>query len=175
MIAVAAVDSNWGIGNKGGLLERIPEDMRFLKKITSGKVVVMGRKTLQSLPGQKPLRNRRNIILSAKGRFDADGLVVCRTPEELFHILSRYPPDDIFILGGESVYNLLLPYCNEAFITMIHRPYEADRHFPNLDDVAAWSVAWVSETMNFGDISYNRVKYRNDIPQVYAESRTNKG
>ncbi|HHV99383.1 MAG TPA: dihydrofolate reductase [Clostridiaceae bacterium] len=161
MKAIVNVDLNWGIGYKGNLLQRIPEDMKFFKKTTIGKVVVMGRKTFESLPGQEPLKDRVNIILSAKGEFGDDRLIVCRSLGELFAELKKYPGDDIFIIGGESVYSLLLPYCSEAYVTKVQNTYEADTYFKNLDEDESWELVTESETKDYNGIKFKFVTYEN--------------
>jgi len=161
MKAIAAVDLNWGIGYKGNLLERIPEDMKFFKKTTIGKVVVMGRKTFESLPGKEPLKDRVNIILSTKGEFGDGRIKVCRSLDDLFCELKQYNEDDVFVIGGESVYSLLLPYCSEAYITKIENSYEADTYFKNLDKDESWELTYESETKTYNGIKYKFAKYEN--------------
>ncbi|MDX9872308.1 MAG: dihydrofolate reductase, partial [Clostridia bacterium] len=114
MKAIVAVDMNWGIGYKGNLLLRIPEDMQFFKQMTLGKVVIMGRETFESLPGKTPLKDRINIILSKNMDSENVNIIVRRSLNEIFHELKRYNSDDVFVIGGESVYTQLLPYCTEA-------------------------------------------------------------
>lgn len=161
MKAIAAVDLNWGIGYKGNLLVRIPEDMKFFKKTTVGKVVVMGRKTFESLPGKEPLKDRVNIVLSSNRDFEANGITVCHTLDELLHELKKYPEEDIFIIGGEVVYALLLPYCTEAYITKINNKYEADKYFINLDEDKAWKLVFESDAITHNNIEFKFTKYVN--------------
>jgi len=165
MKAIAAVDLNWGIGYRGNLLERIPEDMKFFKKATIGKVVVMGRKTFESLPGKKPLKDRVNIVLTTKGKFDDDGVKVCSSLDELLCELKQYSEDDVFVIGGESVYSLLLPYCSEAYITKIENSYEADTYFKNLDEDDSWELTSESGTKDYNGIKFKFVKYENRNPK----------
>ena len=165
MKAIVNVDLNWGIGYKGNLLQRIPEDMKFFKRTTIGKVVVMGRKTYESLPGKEPLKDRVNIVLSAKGEFDDDRLIVCRSLDELFCELKKYNEDDVFVIGGESVYSLLLPYCSEAYITKIENSYEADTYFKNLDEDDSWELTSESGTKDYNGIKFKFVKYENRNPK----------
>ncbi|HOM01663.1 MAG TPA: dihydrofolate reductase [Acetivibrio sp.] len=166
MKAIVAVDLNWAIGCKGNLLERIPEDMRFFKQMTLGKVVVMGRKTFESLPGKEPLKDRVNIILSKSGDFENDKIIVCPSLDELFCELKKYNSDDIFIIGGEAVYTLLLPYCSEAYVTKIDNEYPADKYFPNLDEMGEWEQVSISEAKEYNNIRYSFLKYVNKSPKV---------
>lgn len=155
MKAIAAVDLNWGIGYKGKLLQRIPEDMKYFKQMTLGKVVVMGRETLESLPGTEPLSGRTNIVLTASRHFSDDRFIVCRSLEQLFAEIKKYNSDDVFVIGGESVYSQLLPYCTEAYITRINKAYEADKYFPDLDKLEDWKCK------SAGDINiYNGIEFR---------------
>ncbi|MGE5329110.1 MAG: dihydrofolate reductase [Deltaproteobacteria bacterium] len=159
MKAIAAVDSNWGIGYKGDLLAHIPEDMKFFKQTTLGKIVVMGRETFESLPGKQPLKGRINIVLTKNTKID--DVKICNSINELFEELEKYPTDDVFVIGGESIYNQLLPFCSEVFITKIEKEYKADKHFKNLDEDEAWKVIYEGEMQNYNDVKYRFVKYAN--------------
>lgn len=159
MKIIVAVDQNWGIGYKGELLQRIPEDMKFFKQMTMGHVVIMGRGTFESLPGKEPLKNRVNIILSKI--LNDDRVVVCRSLDELFQELVKYHPDDLYVIGGEAVYDLLLPYCAEAYITKIKNTYPADKYFRNMDEDEAWKVESESDRQNYNGVEYSFVKYIN--------------
>jgi len=165
MKAILSADLNWGIGNKGNLLQRVPEDMKRFKQMTVGKVVVMGRETFESLPGQQPLVDRVNIVLSRNGQFDCEGLIVCRSLEELFQRIVSYPKGDVFVIGGESVYTQLLPYCSEAYVTRFEKEFEADRHFPNLDEMENWVLVSKSDPGDFNGMSFRYLKYVNTSTQ----------
>ena len=119
MKLIAAVDKNWAIGNKGQLLVSIPQDQKMFRDETMGKVIVMGRKTLESLPGAQPLYGRTNIVLTADPDYKVKGASVCGSVEEVMELLRAYHTDDVYIIGGESVYRQFLPYCDEAQITWI--------------------------------------------------------
>lgn len=133
MKIIAAVDENWGIGKNGDLLEKIPEDQKFFKEITSGKVVVYGRKTLESLPGKRPLKDRINIILSTNKEYTVENGIVIHSVEELLQYLINFNSDNVFVIGGGTIYKQLLRYCDTAYITKICESYDADVWFPNLD------------------------------------------
>lgn len=135
--------------------------MKFFIQMTTSKVVVMGRETFESLPGMQPLKDRVNIILSRNGRFDDERLVICHSLDELFHELEKYPSDDVFVIGGESVYTQLLPYCSEVYVTRFEKTFEADRHFPNLDVLANWELVSKSEQSNYKDMDFRYLKYIN--------------
>lgn len=161
MKAIVAVDLNWGIGYQGKLLERIPEDMKFFKGTTTGKVVVMGRETFESLPGKEPLKDRVNIVLSKNESFTNDQVIICRSLAELFAEIKKYPTDDLFVIGGESVYTQLLPYCSEAFVTKIEKKYTADKYFINLDQAQTWELTSMSGMNSSNDLKYRFLKYLN--------------
>lgn len=132
------MDKNWGIGKDGALLFRIPEDMRHFRRMTTGKVVVMGRKTFESLPGGRPLAGRTNIVLSTDKAFSPAGATVCRSLRELKEELKRFGTDDVFVIGGQRVYEALLDYCRFAYITRYDRAFEADRRLPDIETCGGW-------------------------------------
>ncbi len=161
MKAILSADLKWGIGCNGRLLQRVPEDMRYFARMTTGKVVVMGRETLESFPGKQPLKDRVNIVLSRNGSFDDERLIVCRSLDELFAELKNYSSDDVFVIGGESVYRQLLPYCSDVYVTRFEKEFEADRHFPDLDDMSGWMLAPESERHVYNDMGFKYLKYIN--------------
>lgn len=165
MKAIVAVDLNWGIGYKGSLLQRIPDDMKNFKQMTTGKVVVMGQATFESLPGQEPLKDRINIVLSNDECFHNEKVTICRTLEELFGMLSKYPADDVFVIGGESVYTQLLDHCTEVYVTKIANTYTADKYFVNLDRSDVWKPASISGPFQYNDVEYCFVTYIKDQHQ----------
>ena len=163
MKIIVAVDSNWGIGCDGNLLQHIPEDMKFFKEKTIGNVVVMGRETFESLPGKNPLNNRVNIVLSRNNSFKDDRLIICKSIEETFKELEKYNNDEIFIIGGETIYKQFLPYCDELYITKIKNKYKADRFFPNVDIMENWELVEESEVKEYKDIKYIFSRYLKKI------------
>jgi dihydrofolate reductase len=167
MKAIASADLNWGIGRGGQLLQRVPDDMKHFRKMTTGKVVVMGRETFESLPGRQPLKDRVNIVLSRSADFNDDRIIICRFLEDLFNELGRYGTDDIFVIGGESVYTQLLPYCSEAYVTRFEKVFEADRRFPNLDAMDNWVLVEESERRFHNEIGFRFLKYINKSVQTY--------
>lgn len=159
MKMIVAVDKNWGIGKNNNLLVSIPADMKMFRQETSGKVVVMGRKTLESFPGGLPLKNRTNIVLTGNTDYQIKGAVVVHSLEELLEELKKYPEDQVYCIGGDSVYRLLLPYCDTAQVTKIDFAYEADRYFPNLDEMPEWQAVAESEEQTYFDLEYRFVRY----------------
>ena len=156
---IVAVDKNWGIGKNNDLLVSIPADMKMFRTETSGKVVVMGRKTLESFPGGLPLKNRTNIVLSGNPDYQVKGAIVVHSLPELLEEIKKYPKDQVYCIGGDSVYKMLLPYCDTAQVTKIDFAYEADRYFPNLDEMPQWQVAEESEEQTYFDLEYRFVRY----------------
>ena len=125
MELIAAADKNWAIGRDGKLLCHLPGELKYFKEKTTGKTVVMGRKTLESLPGSKPLPNRRNIVLTKDLSFEKEGCEIVHSVDELFDILGEEP---VMVMGGASVYEQLLPYCDSCYITKIDACFDADTY-----------------------------------------------
>ncbi|MCR4842119.1 MAG: dihydrofolate reductase [Eubacterium sp.] len=160
MKLIAAVDKNWAIGLKGKLLVSIPEDMKFFRKTTMGHVVVMGRKTLESFPGGRPLSDRVNIVLTGNKDYDAKGGRVVNSLEELDEVLSEYDSDEVYVIGGQSIYELLCDRCDTALITKVNYSYQADAWFPNLDKDPDWELAEESEESTYFDLEYRFLTYK---------------
>ena len=159
MNVIVAVDSNWGIGLKNKLLVHIPNDMKFFRAETTGKVIVMGRKTLESFPQGQPLSNRTNIVLTTNKEYRINGAILVHSFEELLEELKKYESEDIFIIGGDSVYEQMLPYCDIAHVTKIDHAYEADTYFPNLDEKEEWQITQESEEQTYFNLEYKFTKY----------------
>ena len=160
MKMIAAVDNNWAIGYKNRLLVRIPADQKYFRNETMGKVIVMGRKTLESFPRGQPLAGRTNVVLSRKSDYKVKGTAVINTVEETLEYLSQFDTDDIFIIGGETIYRQFLDYCDEALITKIDHEYQADAWFPNLDELKEWQLVGDTEEQTYFDLEYRFLKYK---------------
>lgn len=159
MNLIVAADTNWAIGNKDKLLISIPNDQKHFREETTGKVVVLGRKTLQTFPQGLPLQNRINIILSRNHNYTVKGATVVHSLEELLEELKQYNTEDVYVIGGESVYRLLLPYCDRAHVTKIDHVYQADTYFPNLDLDSDWEITADSDELTYFDIPYQFIQY----------------
>lgn len=159
MNIIVAVDNNWAIGSRNKLLVSIPRDQKHFREETTGKVIVLGRKTLETFPQGQPLQNRMNIILSGDESYRVKGAVVVHSMEELMEELKKYASEDVYIVGGESVYRQLLPYCDTAHVTKIDHAYEADSHFPDLDNDPEWEITADSEEQTYFDVAYTFLKY----------------
>ena len=159
MNLIAAVDKNWAIGHANKLLVSIPNDQKHFREETLGKVVVLGRKTLETFPGGLPLKGRTNIILTTDPEFSAKEAIIVHSKEELFEELKKYDSKDVYIIGGDSVYKMMLPYCDTAHITKIDHVYHADTYFPNLDEDPDWKITADSEEQTYFDLEYVFLKY----------------
>lgn len=166
MQLIVAVDQNWAIGNGNKLLVRIPEDQKFFQETTMGNVVVLGRKTLAEFPNGLPLKGRTNIILSGNQDFTVKDAIVVHSEEELFEELKKYDSNKIFVIGGESIYNMLYEYCDTAHVTKIEYSYQADKYFPNLDKEASWELTGDSDEHTYFDLEYYFYRYENRTPKA---------
>ncbi len=159
MKAILSADRNWGIGYQNRLLVSIPSDMKFFRQTTTGKVVVMGRKTLESFPNGMPLKNRTNIVLTGNKDYHVKDAVIVHSKEELLVELKKYDTDEIYVIGGESIYRMLLPYCDTVYVTKIDRAFQADTFFPNLDEMDEWVMTEESEEQTCFDLEFTFTKY----------------
>lgn len=159
MNLIVNVDKNWAIGYRGKLLVSIPEDMKFFRSETTGKVVVLGRKTLESFPNGLPLKNRTNIVLTRNADFEAKGAIICHSVEEVLEQVSEYPPEDVYIIGGDTIYKQFLPYCDVAHVTRMDHVFEADAWFPNLEEDPEWVLTGQSEEKTYFDLEFTFNKY----------------
>lgn len=160
MNAIAAVDKNWGIGKDNHLLFSIPGDMKFFRETTSGHVIVMGRKTLESFPGGRPLKNRINIVFTKDENYKKEGIITVHSVEELKKKIEDFDTKGVFVIGGGSIYELLISLCDTAFITKIDSAADADVYFPNLDDKPDWHIESKSETHEHEGLTYSFYTYK---------------
>ena len=159
MNMIVAVDKNWAIGHKNRRLVSIPEDMKFFRRETGGKVVVMGRKTLESFPGGLPLKEQTNLVLSKNPSCQIRGATVLHSMEEVLEELKQYPSEDVYIVGGDSIYQQFLPYCDVAHVTRIDHAYEADAWFPDLDKKEEWELTGEGEERTYFDLEFRFRRY----------------
>ena len=162
MNIIVSVDKKWGIGNKGKLLVSIHKDMKLFREETIGKVIIMGHNTLLSLPGSQPLAGRENIVLSKDNNLKIKGATVLNSLDSCLEYLreNNINDEDVFVIGGESVYRNFLPYCNVAHVTYIDYEYAADRHFLNLDLDKEWNLVLETEEETYFDIPYTFRMYK---------------
>ncbi len=158
MILIAAADLNWGIGLKGKLLTSIPEDMKFFRETTTGNVVVMGRRTLESFPHGMPLKNRTNIVMTRRKDYDGKGAVTVHDAAELKNELEKYKDRKVYLIGGGSMYREFIADCDSALITRLYYEYEADTFMPNLEE-QGFKVVYESDEMTYFSLVYRFVRY----------------
>lgn len=163
MKAIVAVDNNWGIGKDNDLLCYLPKDLRRFKQKTYGNIVVMGRKTLESLPNGKSLPDRYNIVLTNNKEYtNKDVLISNSIPDLLAYswLIKIMKGVETYVIGGQSIYEQLLPECDTVYVTKINHTFKADRSFPNLDEMEEWYIADKSEMQNEGGLEYRYVTYK---------------
>ncbi len=160
MILIASAGLNWEIGFNNELLFYAPDDLKFFKSQTIDNVVIMGRRTFESLPGQKPLKNRDNIILSSDENLQIDGATVYHSVEELLDAVKDIKDKKIFVMGGASIYETLLPYCDTALITQFYAEKEADRFLPNLSKSPEWTLQSRGDVQNYEGLRFSFDVYK---------------
>ena len=170
MNLIVAADKNWAIGKAGDLIYSIPEDMKYFRRMTAGKTVVMGRKTLESFPGGKPLPKRINVVLSSNPDYAPEDTVSVHNYAELFAEVAKYPEDDVMLIGGGRLYTDLAKYCRRAYITLVDAETEGvDTFIPNFDTLDGWRLEEVSEPLETGGYTIRFATYLNESPEVYGK------
>ena len=172
MFIIASADRNYGIGNRGGLLCRVCADMKNFRALTEGKTVILGSKTLATFPGGRPLKNRRNIIMSRRPEYTVDGAEVVHSLEEL---LALPGISDAAVIGGEGIYRLLLPYCDRAVITEFDAEFPADAFLPKIPDLPGWEkesesgTFYAAENDSSPGTAWRIVTYTNRSPRSIVQ------
>jgi len=170
MNAIVAVNSDWGIGCEGTQAIVIPEDRKYFVKMTSGGVVIAGRKTFEDFPGVLP--NRKNIIITNDRGFTAEGAIVVHSVEEVLAEISSDDPRKVFVVGGASVYELFLPMCEYIYVTKIEATPPSDTYFQNLDASPEWALEEQSETKETeSGIKYTYCTYARDVGATVSVAR----
>ena len=146
MNVIVAADKNWGIGKNNQLLVSIPADMKMFREETS-------------FPNGLPLKNRINIVITSNKEYEVKGAIIVHSIEEALEEIKKYPAEDVYCIGGDSIYAQMLPYCDVAHVTKIDFAYEADSHFPNLDEDDEWEITGESDEQTYFDLEYQSVKY----------------
>lgn len=166
MDLVVNVTENWAIGKGGDQLVYISADLKRFRQLTTGKTVVLGRKTLATFPGGRPLKNRTNLVLSGSVA-QIDGAEVYPDLDSLLQRLKQEDIHNISIIGGASVYEALLPYCHKAYVTKTYGDFEADTFFPNLDEMEHWEIVHIDEIQEEEGIRFQYVDYINHSPKSF--------
>lgn len=169
MELIVNVTENWGIGFENRLLVAISADLRRFRQLTQGRTVILGRKTLETFPGGRPLKNRTNIILTANPDFTAEGAQIVHSAPELLRRLRDEPREELCVIGGASVYRLLLDYCDAARVTKTYLTCAADAFFPNLDEMENWKIVGKSEMQEENGLRYQYIDYVNLTPKEFPE------
>ena len=159
MNLIAAVDENWGLGCEGELLVRLTQDMKFFRGKTTGNVIVIGRKTLESFPGGKPLPNRVHIVLTGNKAYACEGVIICHSIEEVLEETKKYREKEIFVAGGGSVYRQFLPHCDKAYITKVFAGFSADTFLDNLDKNQNWTLVQEGERQEEKGLAFSFTTY----------------
>lgn len=165
--AIVAVDKKWGIGKNNGLLFSIPEDMKFFREKTMGKVVCMGYNTLLSFPSGKPLKNRTNIVLCPENTPKVEGCIMVHSLDELFAQLNAYREEEIFVIGGAMFYRTMLDYCEEVYVTKVDADGEATVFYENLDEKDNWQLIYSSEERESNGYKIRFTTYKNNCVKKY--------
>ena len=167
MELIVNVTKNWGIGFENRLLVSVSADLRRFRQLTEGKTVILGRKTLETFPGGRPLKNRRNILLTANPALRVDGADIVHSEEALFARLRTLPRETLCVIGGASVYRMLLPYCDAARVTKTETMCEADAFFPDLDGMENWKITKCSDVQEENGIRFQYIDYVNLTPRDF--------
>lgn len=161
MNIIVNVSKNWAIGRNNELLFHISADMKFFKEHTTGNTIVMGRKTLESLPGSRALPNRTNIVLSRKSDFECENVTVYHSVDELMENIKNLDSSSVYVIGGESLYRELLPFCDTAYVTKVDKEVaDADAFMVDLDNHPKWQAESESDTLSANGLDYKFVTYK---------------
>ena len=147
MKMIVCVSQNYGIGKSGDLLFSLPPDMKLFRETTQGKVVIMGRSTLDSFPGGKALKNRVNVVLTRDEAFEREDTYVFHSKEEVLDFVSQYNSDDVYVIGGAQIYEMFRDVCDEAIVTKVRKEVACDTFFFDIDSDTAWKKETESDIM----------------------------
>lgn len=160
MNSIACVSQGWGLGNQNQLLFRISADLKRFKELTTNGTVIMGRKTLDSLPKGKGLPNRRNIVLTRDAAFFREGVEVAHTPEEVRELVKNEPPERVWVIGGGEIYRIFLPDCDKCYLTQVMQEAAFDTCFPNLREDASWNLTDCGAIQHEGEMNFRYLVYQ---------------
>ncbi|PKM67964.1 MAG: diacylglycerol kinase [Firmicutes bacterium HGW-Firmicutes-2] len=163
MVLIVAVDDKFGIGREGNLLTYLPEDLAFFKKMTLGKTIVIGRKTLESFKNGAPLPKRQHIVMTRTKTYDHPRIAKVSSVEQLFKTIEAYNSDEVFVSGGGNIYELLLPYCQKAYVTMIEADLKADTFMPDLRLLKEWRCTEEGPWIKTPDFRYRHTTWVHEV------------
>lgn len=162
MNAVAVVDSRWAIGRNGGLLFSLPADLRRFRSLTLNGTVILGRRTLDSFPGGRPLPRRRNIVITGHPFSLPEGAEAAASPEEALTLAGDWTADHVWLIGGGSVYAALLERCRRVYLTRVEaRAEKPDTFFPALDKLPGWEIESAGGEMEENGLRFCFIEYVN--------------
>ena len=162
IISILNCDKEYGIGKKNGLLFELKEDMRYFRKTTLNHVVAMGENTLLSFPNQKPLKNRTNIVLSSDFTHNYEDVINVHDFQQFLNVLDNYSKrEDVYIIGGASMYRQMLPYVDYVYLTKVDAVGHAEVFFVNIDEDENFEVVSESDPVQDGDYTIKFVVYKN--------------
>ena len=166
MIMIGAVDANWAIGYRKDMLIHLPLDLKRFRELTTGNIIIIGRKTLESFPEGKPLKNRINIVVTSDREYAVPEAVVVHSIEEAVEAAEKISVENsmsIFVAGGGQIYEQMEQYCDEALVTYIYHEFEnCDTYFPRLEDKPEWKLVATTDLQNFDDIMYEYRLYKRE-------------
>ncbi len=157
MELIVAVYDDWGIGRDGTQPVALSADRKFFRETTRGAMVIVGRRTIEDFPGQKPLPGRVNVALTRQNR-EIPGFTVCTSPEEAVALAESAPR--AMVIGGGSIYRQMLPYCDTAYVTKVHCTPESDTFFSNLEEDPRWRLAEVLQKGEENGVAYEMCLYQ---------------
>jgi dihydrofolate reductase len=163
MILIVAVDDKFGIGKQGDLLTYLPEDLEFFKEKTLNKGIIIGRKTLESFKNGKPLPKRHHYVLSRNKVFEHDRVTTIASVEELLQVVKDIDPETLFVSGGGTIYEALLPYCHKAYVTRIDEDFGADTFMPALSKLSDWQCVFEGEWLEFEGKRYRHTTWERKV------------
>ncbi|MBQ2889272.1 MAG: dihydrofolate reductase [Clostridia bacterium] len=161
MKMIVCVSENFGIGKGGDLLFSLPPDMKFFRETTLNKVVVMGRSTLDSFPGGKPLKNRTNVVISRDKSFSREGATVFNSKEDVLSFIKKFDTDDVYVIGGAQIYEMFRDECDTALVTKVEKQVECDKFFFDIDSDESWQLVSQSEKMEYEGTEFSFCTYKN--------------
>ena len=157
MELIVAVYDDWGIGKDGTQPIALSADRKFFRETTRGAMVIVGRRTIEDFPGQKPLPGRVNVVLT-RSNLDLPGFTVCHSPDEVAQLAKT--AQRAMVIGGGSIYRQMLQYCDTAYVTKVHCTPESDTFFPNLDDAPDWAMTQILQSGEENGVAYEMCLYK---------------
>ena len=157
MELIVAVYDDWGIGKDGTQPIALSADRKFFRETTRGATVIVGRRTVEDFPGQKPLPGRENIMLT-RSKEAHPGFTMAASPEDAAALAAN--SERAMVIGGGSIYRQMIPMCDTAYVTKVHAAVESDTFFPNLDEDENWVLSEILQSGEENGIAYEMCLYK---------------